>query len=152
MLPCQIVRYNSHKLKIQPVPRHSSVLLCSHYVPAVSYAINIYNKATKSQAINLKGLAIGNGLTDPAIQYGAYADFAMLNKLIPKTVGRAMKLVGTLNYYGECYLPLKENSLQASAEGNVYMFIYSMREIWRLHTQRPQCISCDQDSQDFVHL
>eukprot|EP00899_Mesostigma_viride_P013761 jgi/Mesvir1/22386/Mv17877-RA.2 len=34
--------------------------------------------------INLQGLAIGNGLTDPAIQYGAYADFSYENKLIDK--------------------------------------------------------------------
>ena len=26
--------------------------------------------------INLKGLAIGNGMTEPATQFGAYADFA----------------------------------------------------------------------------
>lgn len=25
----------------------------------------------------MKGFAIGNGLTDPAIQYGAYADYAL---------------------------------------------------------------------------
>ena len=40
------------------------------------------NKNEEGVAINLKGLAIGNGLTDPEIQFGAYADFAFLNGLI----------------------------------------------------------------------
>ena len=62
-------------------------------MPAVSYTIHKYNKAASSKDINLKGLAIGNGLTDPAIQYGAYADFALLNNLVPKPVHDAMKLV-----------------------------------------------------------
>lgn len=42
-----------------------------------------------SRHINLldvdQGFAIGNGLTDPAIQYKAYTDFALDNKLITKT-------------------------------------------------------------------
>lgn len=59
----------------------------------MSFAINKYIKASKSNDINLKGLAIGNGLTDPAIQYGAYGDYALLNNLIPRPVNSAMKLV-----------------------------------------------------------
>lgn len=40
-------------------------------VPAVSYAIFKHNQnVTSNTKINLKGLAVGNGLTDPAIQYG----------------------------------------------------------------------------------
>lgn len=71
-----------------------------HYVPAVSYTIHKYNKAANSTDINLKGLAIGNGLTDPAIQYGAYADFALLNNLVPKPVHDAMKLVYPVCKFG----------------------------------------------------
>lgn len=62
-------------------------------MPAVSYAIHKYNKATKTNVLNLKGLAIGNGLTDPIIQYGAYADFAAKNQLIPKGVQKAVNFV-----------------------------------------------------------
>lgn len=38
--------------------------------------------------IPLKGLAIGNGLTAPAVQFPAYADFALQNNLIGKGVRR----------------------------------------------------------------
>ncbi|KAL7202059.1 hypothetical protein ACSBR1_033686 [Camellia fascicularis] len=40
------------------------------------------NKANEGIFINLKGFAIGNGLTNPAIQFDAYADFALYMKLI----------------------------------------------------------------------
>ncbi len=47
-----------------------------HYVPAVAHRIYVANKRREGPInIKLKGLAIGNGLTDPAIQYGAYADY-----------------------------------------------------------------------------
>lgn len=35
-----------------------------------------------ADVLNLQGFAIGNGLTQPAIQYGAYAPFSLDNKLI----------------------------------------------------------------------
>lgn len=38
---------------------------------------------------SLQGFAIGNGLTDPAIQYGAYADFSLENGLIDEVDSRA---------------------------------------------------------------
>jgi carboxypeptidase C (cathepsin A) len=53
-----------------------------HYVPAVSRRVWQAAKAGEGKAINLKGLAIGNGLTNPEIQYAAYADFALQNNLI----------------------------------------------------------------------
>jgi len=50
-----------------------------HYVPAISYYLTTV--ATDVQ-LNLKGIAIGNGLTDPFAQYPAYAPFAYENDLI----------------------------------------------------------------------
>jgi cathepsin A (carboxypeptidase C) len=53
-----------------------------HYAPNVAYRIWEGNKnATASglPTINLKGLAVGNGLTDPAIQYKYYAEMAVNN-------------------------------------------------------------------------
>lgn len=56
-----------------------------HYIPAATERVHRGNKQNESLHINLKGFAIGNGLTDPAIQYGAYADFAFDMGLIGKT-------------------------------------------------------------------
>ncbi|KAJ4788395.1 Carboxypeptidase [Rhynchospora pubera] len=53
-----------------------------HYVPALASRVHRGNKANEGLHINLKGFAIGNGLTDPEIQYNAYADYALQMKLI----------------------------------------------------------------------
>lgn len=57
-----------------------------HYVPAVTSRIHQANKAKEGSLINLKGFAIGNGLTDPEIQYKAYADYAFEMGLIGEKV------------------------------------------------------------------
>nr|XP_043632105.1 serine carboxypeptidase 3-like [Erigeron canadensis] len=56
-----------------------------HYIPALATRINKGNKKKKGIHINLKGMGIGNGLTNPEIQYPAYTDFALANKIISKT-------------------------------------------------------------------
>ncbi|PKA48059.1 Serine carboxypeptidase 3 [Apostasia shenzhenica] len=56
-----------------------------HYIPAFASLIHQRNKAKKGIHINLKGLAIGNGLTDPAIQYKAYTDYALEMGLIKES-------------------------------------------------------------------
>lgn len=47
-----------------------------HYVPAIGHRIWSGNKAGEGQKIPLKGLAIGNGLTDPLEQYKWYPEMA----------------------------------------------------------------------------
>lgn len=49
-----------------------------HYVPHVSNYI--YNK--RNPDIAFRGAAIGNGLPNPWVQYSAYAEFSLINKLI----------------------------------------------------------------------
>ncbi|KAK7393008.1 hypothetical protein VNO78_21458 [Psophocarpus tetragonolobus] len=78
-----------------------------HYIPAFATRIHRGNKAKEGIHINLKGLAIGNGLTNPAIQYKAYPDFALevgiitksthnlLNSVLVPTCESAIKLCGT---------------------------------------------------------
>ncbi|KAI3923019.1 hypothetical protein MKW98_013553 [Papaver atlanticum] len=56
-----------------------------HYIPAFAARVHQGNKAKEGLHINLKGFAIGNGLTDPAIQYKAYTDFALDNGLIKQS-------------------------------------------------------------------
>ncbi|KAJ6849929.1 serine carboxypeptidase-like [Iris pallida] len=77
-----------------------------HYVPAFASRVHKGNKAKEGIHINLKGFAVGNGLTDPAIQYEAYTDYALamgiiedadhstINKMIPPCEA-AIKRCGT---------------------------------------------------------
>ena len=65
-----------------------------HYVPAVSNRLFLeMNKPDVEKKIDLKGFAIGNGLTDPGIQYGAYSDYALINNLISPAAARWIKAV-----------------------------------------------------------
>mmetsp|Transcript_784 Transcript_784/g.1650 ORF Transcript_784/g.1650 Transcript_784/m.1650 type:complete len:561 (-) Transcript_784:585-2267(-) len=45
-----------------------------HYIPAVGHKIWEMNKQSPKTKINLKGLAIGNGMTDPEEQYKHYPE------------------------------------------------------------------------------
>lgn len=77
-----------------------------HYIPAFAARVHSGNKAKKGIHINLKGFAIGNGLTYPAVQYKAYPDYALemglikkssynvINKMVP-LCETAVKLCGT---------------------------------------------------------
>uniref|UniRef100_A0A7N0ZS57 Carboxypeptidase n=1 Tax=Kalanchoe fedtschenkoi TaxID=63787 RepID=A0A7N0ZS57_KALFE len=77
-----------------------------HYIPAFAARVHQGNKAGEGIHINLKGFAIGNGLTDPGIQYKAYTDYALdmgiikknehdrINKILP-VCETAIKLCGT---------------------------------------------------------
>ncbi|KAL5717010.1 Protein cbp3 [Ranunculus cassubicifolius] len=56
-----------------------------HYIPAFASRINQGNKENQGIHINLKGFAVGNGLTNPAIQYSAYTDYALKMKLIQQS-------------------------------------------------------------------
>ncbi|KAL1542697.1 serine carboxypeptidase-like [Salvia divinorum] len=53
-----------------------------HYIRAFAAEIHQRNKDRKGIHINLKGLAIGDGLTNPEIQYKSYRDYALNMKLI----------------------------------------------------------------------
>ncbi|KAH9624815.1 hypothetical protein KSS87_018131 [Heliosperma pusillum] len=56
-----------------------------HYIPAFAARLHQGKKAEEDIHINLKGFAIGNGLTDPAVQYAAYPDYALEMGLIKKS-------------------------------------------------------------------
>ncbi|XP_047340248.1 serine carboxypeptidase-like [Impatiens glandulifera] len=65
-----------------------------HYIPAITSRIRNGNKNGDGAHINLKGIAIGNGLTHPAIQYKSVIDYASSERLITKTkVRRVARLV-----------------------------------------------------------
>jgi cathepsin A (carboxypeptidase C) len=60
-----------------------------HYAPNVAYRILQGNQQKEAPAINLQGMAVGNGLTDPSIQYKYYGQMAMNNTYGIKTVSEA---------------------------------------------------------------
>jgi len=53
-----------------------------HYVPALAAAVVTGNAQITNVYINLVGIGIGNGWTDPLVQYGSYGPFAYANNLI----------------------------------------------------------------------
>eukprot|EP00455_Lapot_gusevi_P010206 TRINITY_DN1459_c0_g1_i12.p1 TRINITY_DN1459_c0_g1~~TRINITY_DN1459_c0_g1_i12.p1 ORF type:complete len:304 (+),score=103.14 TRINITY_DN1459_c0_g1_i12:308-1219(+) len=53
-----------------------------HYVPAVAARIFRGNQAGEGIHINLSGIAIGNGLVNPAVQYTKYAPYAHDHQLV----------------------------------------------------------------------
>lgn len=57
-----------------------------HYCPAVANRVYKASELGEGPRINLKGVAIGNGMTMPAVQFPAYADFALQNNLIDQGV------------------------------------------------------------------
>ena len=68
-----------------------------HYAPAVAHKIWTKNKSVEDSMlkINLAGLAIGNGLTDPSEQYKWYPEMAVNNshgiKVVPDDIYQTMK-------------------------------------------------------------
>ena len=50
-----------------------------HYAPSIASRINQGNVNNEGPKINLRGLGVGNGLTDPLIQYQYYPAMAMNN-------------------------------------------------------------------------
>lgn len=52
-----------------------------HYVPEIANRLYM----AEDPRINLKGMAIGNGLVNAYYQYPAYADFAYANQIINET-------------------------------------------------------------------
>ncbi|RKP05913.1 Alpha/Beta hydrolase protein [Thamnocephalis sphaerospora] len=58
-----------------------------HYVPAIGDEIRRNNKGAQADGyhvINLKSIGIGNGLTDPLVQYKYYGDMACKNSFLSK--------------------------------------------------------------------
>lgn len=57
-----------------------------HYAPAIAHRIFQGNLKKEGSHINLAGVGVGNGLTDPVVQYQYYPTMAMNNSYDIKTV------------------------------------------------------------------
>ncbi|EFA80920.1 peptidase S10 family protein [Heterostelium album PN500] len=53
-----------------------------HYVPALAYYMYVKNQDPFSTHFNLKGIAVGNAMVDPLVQYGSLGPFAFAHGLI----------------------------------------------------------------------
>eukprot|EP01134_Creolimax_fragrantissima_P007109 CFRG7109T1 len=53
-----------------------------HYVPSLAARVQLNNKAKLKDEvqINLRGIGIGNGMTNPSLQYPQYSEYAFKNK------------------------------------------------------------------------
>lgn len=61
-----------------------------HYAPAVANRVYRASELGEGPPIALRGVAIGNGLTQPAVQFGAYADYALQEGLISQSTRDAI--------------------------------------------------------------
>ncbi|XP_047336090.1 serine carboxypeptidase-like [Impatiens glandulifera] len=59
-----------------------------HYIPALATRIHNGNNNRDGSHINLKGIAIGNGLVNPEIQYKSFPDYALSANLITESQAR----------------------------------------------------------------
>jgi|ERR1711939_182314 len=60
-----------------------------HFVPAFGHRLLMGNKDHDGEYIAFKGQGIGNGLTDPEIQYPYYPQMAFNSKTTPKAISKA---------------------------------------------------------------
>ncbi|XP_010535625.1 PREDICTED: serine carboxypeptidase-like 48 isoform X2 [Tarenaya hassleriana] len=86
-----------------------------HYIPALASRVHHGNKNKEGIHINLKGFAIGNGLTNPEVQYGAYPDYALDMKLITESDHESIKKL-----YPDCQRATKEYTDGGDACANAY--------------------------------
>ncbi|KAK3235151.1 hypothetical protein CYMTET_54635 [Cymbomonas tetramitiformis] len=97
-----------------------------HYVPNVANRIFQGNQAKEGTHVNLAGFAVGNGLTDPEIQYAYYAEMANNNTYGIKAVSDSVyeKMVkaqdGCINKIKACQkLTIACTFAQASCNNDV---------------------------------
>jgi cathepsin A (carboxypeptidase C) len=117
-----------------------------HYVPAVTHKIWQNNKALPSGAIkiNLKGTSVGNGLTDPAIQYQYYKDMAAStndhNPLKNSTVaGMAKATPGCVSAIEKCQTGGAISCLAATETCNLGLLIPYTLTGMNPYDMRVQC-------------
>ncbi|QDZ19216.1 serine carboxypeptidase [Chloropicon primus] len=88
-----------------------------HYVPAVTHGIWMANKNGGKQ-LNLKGFAIGNGLTDPFYQYAQYGNFSLQNNLIDESVFEMTQkqLPECQEKIHDCYMQQDDNTCMGAVD------------------------------------
>ncbi|XP_020214594.1 serine carboxypeptidase-like [Cajanus cajan] len=114
-----------------------------HYIPALASRINQANKKNEGLHINLKGFAIGNGLTNPAIQYPAYNDFALDNGVIRKEdYDDIKKLIPGCDQAAKTCDARGGRSCETALEtcGNIFSSIITIAGNINVYDIRKQCV------------
>ncbi|XP_061359434.1 serine carboxypeptidase-like [Gastrolobium bilobum] len=114
-----------------------------HYIPALASRVHQANKEKQGIYINLKGFAIGNGLTNPGIQYQAYTDFALDTGLISKAdYENITKLIpGCENATTTCNIEGGETCLTAfNVCENIYDDILTIAGNINIYDIRKKCV------------
>ncbi|KAJ0238809.1 Serine carboxypeptidase-like 47 [Hirschfeldia incana] len=114
-----------------------------HYIPALASRVQSGNKNNEGLPINLKGFAIGNGLTNPEIQYGAYGDYALEMKLISESDHEILK-----QDYVDCQSDAKQCNLNGgeacssaySTCNNIFNQIMSNIQGTNYYDLRKKCV------------
>ncbi|XP_057953829.1 serine carboxypeptidase-like [Malania oleifera] len=119
-----------------------------HYIPALAARVQKANKAKEGIHINLKGIAVGNGLTNPEIQYESLAEYALSTGRISKVDYEALKQM-----FPQCQQQLKlcaadnggESACKAAYDACIpfYINVSSMvlqRDNLNRYDIRKQCI------------
>ena len=108
--------FGSSHPTISRVTRHSS-----HFLPRPSHRIFVGNNNHEASFIPLTGLAIGNGLTDPEIQYAYYPDMAYNSTSAPSVVSeRTYKTMKAA--LPTCLSEIKHCQTSASACDTAYSY------------------------------
>ncbi|KAJ0908845.1 putative carboxypeptidase C [Helianthus annuus] len=127
-----------------------------HYIPAFAARVNQGNMNKDGVSINLKGFAIGNGLTEAGIQFKSCPDFALLNNLITwEDYVRIIQMVP------ECENAAKKcgtNGINSCLEAQhicsqIHKQILSISHIcgYDIRIRRPQCYN-NSEIEEFLNM
>uniref|UniRef100_A0A7S2REC6 Carboxypeptidase n=1 Tax=Mucochytrium quahogii TaxID=96639 RepID=A0A7S2REC6_9STRA len=120
-----------------------------HYVPSTAHRIFENNKASDLK-INLAGVAVGNGLTDPYIQYSYYARMAFNSTTVPARVSKktfkkmAKKTPSCLSEIEKCNHPNhpKKDCLKALNQCNKDLVVPYTSTGYNVYDMRRKCKGC----------
>jgi len=99
-----------------------------HYVPAITYHIFDMNNKGQNPNIPLESFAIGNGLTDPYIQYAYYADMAYDSGTAPSVISKRTYEIMT-NHIPQCQSYIEKCQTGSSQDCTTAM---DYCEIWEM--------------------
>eukprot|EP00301_Raphidiophrys_heterophryoidea_P016193 c25751_g1_i1.p1 GENE.c25751_g1_i1~~c25751_g1_i1.p1 ORF type:complete len:460 (-),score=109.61 c25751_g1_i1:52-1431(-) len=99
-----------------------------HYVPAISHRVYLGNVNHNGPNIPLTGLGIGNGLTDPEVQYQYYAQMAYNSTSAPAVIS-ASTYKSMTNAIPSCISAIKKCQTGSSTSCDIAYTLCNMAEV-----------------------